>query len=73
MARGIGLLLAGLAAYGYYKYSKMSEVEKQNLKSKGQKIWDENVPDQVKSLFNKNASGRQTATTGANGNSYGGV
>ena len=53
MARnsGVGILplaLAGLAAWGYYKYSKMSEEQKKNLvsdlKQKGQKFYDENIP-----------------------------
>ena len=52
-----GLLLAGLAAYAYYKYSKMSAEEKENLvrdlKAKGQKLYDEYMPEQVKSMFAK--------------------
>ena len=49
------LLLAGLAAYGYYKYSKMSADEKEKLvgglKEKGRKLYDENVPQNIKDLF----------------------
>ena len=45
-------LLAGAAAYAYYRYSKLSEEEKKdlvdNLKSKGQKLYDEYVPDNLK-------------------------
>ena len=52
-----GLLLAGLAAFAYYKYSKMSSAEKENLvgdlKAKGQKLYDEYMPEQVKSMFAK--------------------
>ena len=69
MARksGVGILplaLAGLAAWGYFKYSKMSEEQKRNLvsdlKQKGQKIYDENIPQNVKNLFSKQTNG-QTA------------
>lgn len=49
------LLLAGLAAYGYYKYSKMSAAEKEKLvgglKDKGRKFYDEKVPQNIKDLF----------------------
>ena len=40
-----GLLLAGLAAFGYYKYSKMTPEQKNSLVAKG------------KDLLNKNFSG----------------
>jgi hypothetical protein len=49
------LLLAGLAAYGYYRYSKMSADEKEKLvgglKEKGKRFYDEKVPQNVKDLF----------------------
>ena len=49
------LLLAGLAAYGYYKYSKMSSDEKEKLvggiKDKGRRFYDEKVPQNIKDLF----------------------
>ena len=52
-----GLLLAGLAAFAYYKYNKMSEDQKRdmvnNLKQKGQKLYDDYVPENVKSMFSK--------------------
>ena len=48
------VLLAGVAALAYYKYNKMTAVEKENLKSSlkktGQKIVDQ-LPDEVKNLF----------------------
>ena len=60
----IPLLLAGLAAWGYYKYSKMSEAEKKNLvsgwKEKGQKFYDENVPQNVKDMIAKKGDGQQS-------------
>ena len=56
------LALAGLAAWGYYKYSKMSEEQKRNLvsdlKQKGQKLYDENIPQNVKNLFTKQSNGQ---------------
>ena len=63
MARrpGFGsLLLAGLAAFGLYKYSQMSEEEKRNLKEKGKKMVDENLG----SLKNMFGGSQQAGTTG---------
>lgn len=55
-----GLLLAGLAAFAYYKYSKMSQEEKDNLmaglKEKGQKLYDEYMPASVKDMFAQKGS-----------------
>ncbi|MBA2761614.1 MAG: hypothetical protein H0U39_06590 [Segetibacter sp.] len=53
---GIGsLLVAGLAAYGLYKYTKMTEQEKQEfiggLKERGKKFYDENIPEELKKVF----------------------
>ena len=52
-----GLLLAGLAALAYYKYSKMSDDQKKNilgdLKAKGQKLYDEYAPTELKDFLNK--------------------
>ena len=49
------LLLAGLAAYGYYRYSKMSADEKEKLvgglKEKGRRFYDEKVPQNIKDMF----------------------
>ena len=46
------ILLAAAAAFAYYKYSKMSEEQKRdlinNLKQKGQKLYDQYVPDALK-------------------------
>jgi hypothetical protein len=47
------LLLLGLAAYGIYKYSKMSRQEKTRLVEKGKKMIDENIPQSLKNIFNK--------------------
>jgi len=50
---GLGLLLAGLAAYGYYKYSKMNDQQKRDLKEKGKKFIDDNIPDSLRNVFSK--------------------
>ena len=65
---GLGsLLLAGAAAYAYYKYSQMNEEQKKNLvnnwKEKGKKFYDENIPQNVKDLFGK----KNPIHSGANG------
>jgi hypothetical protein len=54
---GGSLLLAGLAAYAYYKYSKMTPEERRRmfdgLKEKGKKLVDEYVPANIKDKFMK--------------------
>lgn len=51
------LLGAGLAAFAYYKYSKLTEEQKQNLtgdlKDKAQKLYDQYAPPELKDLFAK--------------------
>ena len=72
-----GLLLAGIAALAYYKYSKMSSEEKENLvwdlKAKGQKLYDEYMPEQYKHLFSKKTTDSGTASANSHfgeGNAY---
>ena len=69
-----GLLLAGLAAFAYYKYSKLSSEEKENLvgdlKAKGQKLYDEYVPEKYKSMFSKTASSATASSGTASANSH---
>ena len=60
--RGLGLLLAAAAAYGYYKYSKMTPEQKTQLKQKGKDFVDKNLKG-VGNLFGKKPSP-------TNGNSY---
>ena len=59
------LLLAGLAAFAYYKYSKMSPAQKQDLtgtiKEKGKKIYDKYVPQSVKDMFGKKDNNAELA------------
>ena len=58
-----GLLLLGAAAFGAYKYSKMTDQDKKNLRDKGKKMFDDNLGS-LKNIFG-NRSGNQTAN--ANG------
>jgi hypothetical protein len=58
---GLGsLLLAGAAAFAFYKYSKMSDQQKRDLvnglKEKGKRFYDEKIPGSVKDLFTKKVS-----------------
>lgn len=62
--KGLGLLLAAAAAYGYYKYSKMSPEQKNGLRQKGKDFLDKNLGG-VKDMF-----GKKTTAANGNGNSY---
>ena len=70
MARkpGIGsLLLLGAAAFGAYKYSKMSEQQKSDLKNKGKKFVDDNLGS-LKNAFGQKGNGQTAAASyGPNG------
>jgi hypothetical protein len=67
MRRGgiASLLLAGLAAYGYYKYTKMSAEEKDKLMEKGKKFVDDNLGS-LKNMFGQKTQ-NATASAGAGG------
>jgi len=41
--KGLGLLLAAAAAYGYYRYKKMTPDQKNSLKEKGKKFMNDNL------------------------------
>ena len=56
-----GLLLAGLAAFGYYKYSKMTPEQRNNLMQKGKDLLNKNFGG-LEHLF-----GKKPATTPHNG------
>ncbi len=58
---GLGLLLAAAAAYGYYKYTKMTPEQKQGLKKKGKDFLDKNLGDL------SNVFGKKTPATNGNG------
>lgn len=60
------LLIAGLAAFAYYKFSKMTPDERRNLVdsllAKGKKLVDDYVPADIKDKFMK----QNTATAPSN-------
>lgn len=60
--KGLGLLLAAAAAYGAYRYSKMTPQQKNDLKLKGKDFVDKNLGG-MKNMFGKKS-------TVANGNGY---
>jgi hypothetical protein len=57
MQRGkLGMLIAaGAAAYGIYKYSKMTPEQKSSLKTRGKDFFDKNLGG-LGNLFGKKAS-----------------
>jgi hypothetical protein len=57
--KSLSLLLAAAAAYGVYKFSKMSPEQKNNLKAKGKDFLDKQFGG-LGNLFGK----KQTATNG---------
>ncbi len=50
--KSIGLLVAAAAAYGVYRYSKMSSQEKNDLKTKGKDFLNKNLGS-LNNLFGK--------------------
>ena len=52
MNRRFGLLLAAAAAYGAYRYNKMTPEEKTQIKQRGKDFLNKNLGD-VSSLFSK--------------------
>ncbi|MEO7444527.1 MAG: hypothetical protein ABIT96_04650 [Ferruginibacter sp.] len=67
------LALTGLAAYGYYKYSKMSAAEKENLvgdlKTKGKSWAEKNLPENLRSLLGIKSDGESATGTAESSNS----
>ena len=58
----IGMLVAAAAAFGLYKYSKMTPEQKSNLKAKGKDFIDKNLGG-LGDLFGK----KQNAAAKGNG------
>ena len=50
--RGLGLLLAAAAAYGFYRYRKMTPEQKSQLQKRGKDVLDKNFGG-LKDLFRK--------------------
>ena len=66
-----GLLLLGAAAFGVYKYTKMSDQEKRDLMDKGRKFVDENLGS-IKNIFGQKGDTQAAVSTpGQNGFSEG--
>lgn len=55
-----GLLLAGLAAFAYYKYKNMSPDSKKKIMDTIKDKVDQNIPENLKNLFG-NLTGTKTA------------
>ncbi len=53
--KNIGLLLAAAAAYGVYKYSKMTPEQKNDIKTKGKDFLNKNLGG-LNNLFPKKKS-----------------
>jgi hypothetical protein len=49
------MLLAAAAAYGYYRYSKMTPDQKNNLRQKGKDFLDKNLGGMNKFFGKKNS------------------
>ena len=64
-----GLLLLGAAAFGAYKYSKMSDQDKKNLRDKGKKFMDDNLGG-LKNMFGKKGETQNANMDGGNLNGF---
>ena len=68
MTKNVGLLLAAAAAYGAYKYSKMTPEQKNNLMTRGKDFLNKNLGDLGNLVGKKkdtvNGMGHTTSTPG---------
>jgi hypothetical protein len=62
--RGLGLLMAAAAAYGYFKYRKMTPEQKRDIQQRGKHFMDKNLRG-LNSLF-----GKRTETTNSRSGGY---
>jgi len=70
---GLGsLLLAGAAAYGLYKVSKMSSQERSDLLNKGKKLVNDNLGSIKNSLGKNGSTPMAKESSFANDTTYGG-
>ncbi|HYC39747.1 MAG TPA: hypothetical protein VEB63_04600 [Chitinophagaceae bacterium] len=51
-SRGLGLLLAAAAAYGYFRYRKMSPEQRRSLQQRGRTFIDRHLGN-LKNVFGK--------------------
>lgn len=67
-AQAGGIILAGLAAYGIYKYYRMSEQERTDLmsgiKEKGRSLLDGILPSGMKNMFGNEQQAPNMGTMG---------
>ncbi len=72
--KGGALVLAGLAAFAYYKYSKMTPEQRDglvgNLKEKGRKLFDQYAPQDLKNIFSTKEESTTANNSYGEGNSY---
>jgi len=65
------LIAAGLAAFAYYKYSRMTEEQKRNLvndlKEKAQNLYDQYAPTELKDMFAKKGPANAESRFGEGG------
>lgn len=59
-----GLLLAGLAAFAYYKYNKMTPEAKKNMVDTLKSKVNEHVPENMKKIFNDLTTSKQAPEYG---------
>ena len=58
--RGLGMLLAGAAAYGYFRYSKMTPQQKADMRTKAKGFLDKNLGG-LGNLFGRKTSNTPTS------------
>ena len=59
--RGLGLLMAAAAAYGYFRYRKMTPEQKRDLQQRGKSFLDKNLGG-LNNLFGKKTTNGNTPT-----------
>jgi hypothetical protein len=60
--KGLGVLLAAAAAYGYYKYNKMTPEQKSSMRTRGKDFLDKQIGG-LGNLFGKK---KTVPTNGSN-------
>ncbi len=60
MQRRIGVLLAAAAAYGAYRYNKLSAEDKSKLKQRGKDFLDKNLGDLTNMFSKKKTTANET-------------
>jgi acyl-CoA reductase-like NAD-dependent aldehyde dehydrogenase len=63
--KAIGLLVAAAAAYGYYRYSKMTPEQKKKMMQKGKDLLDENFGGIAEFFGTKKTDSTKTSSSNA--------